>query len=259
MSAVAQISAGCYQIGSDTIPCAGPRHHDRVVTPFWIDSTPVTWAHYEVFVAAGGYDRNDLWCDLELQSGTRIRPESVDDRCRTLLEATCECSKSCRPFADMLRDCPLTGITWFEAMVLCRFFGARLPFEVEWEAAMQGTRNRSPHPPIGLWRAFGESRFGCKLLIGVIQEWTTDAYLPRYFPGTAKSAGTAWAASSGPSEVSVRGATSQDLYQDVSFRSGYLPSGTSPFRGFRRVWRGASPRRHQRHLANPKFWKFFFW
>lgn len=241
MSAIAQISPGCYQIGSDTIPCAGPRHHSRLVAPVWIDSTPMTWAHYEVFVAAGGYDRSDLWCDLEHQTGTRIRPESVDNRCGALLEATSECSRSSRLFAEMSRHCPLTGITWFEAIALCRFFDARLPFEAEWEVAMQGTRNRPPNPSVGPWGAFRESKCGCRLLIGAIQEWTADAYLPRHFPGTAKVVGRVWTPSSNLSEVTVRGAASQDLYHDVSFRFGCQPSSCSSFRGCRRVWDTVPP------------------
>jgi len=236
MSPFAQITAGWHEIGSDTIPGAGPKHRRRFTAPVWIDSIPLTWAHYEVFVAAGGYDRNDLWCDLETKVPGAIRPQSVDGRCRTLLEASRKFCESCRWVARLSRDRPLTGITWFEAVALCRFYGARLPFEAEWEVAMQTTNHVPKCSSDGPWQTLARSQCGCTILIGTIQEWTADAFLPRYFPSDTETRGVAWSSACESLDVTIRGASPQDLYQHASFRAGRGPNTNSPYCGFRRVW-----------------------
>lgn len=244
MSKVVQVPAGSYRIGSDSIPSAGPRHRHRFRAPFWIDAVPVSWAHFEVFVSAGGYDCKELWADLETQAEVAITPQSVDARCRTLLEASRELETVGPVLLCPPRDRPITGVTWFEALAMCRFFGARLPFEAEWEAAMQGMSNGSTFFSDGRWQGFPRSRFGCSLLTGAMQEWTGDPFLPRYFHTNANARGRLWSNTCGIREAVVRGTMPQDLYQDIAFRVGSAPDISSPFRGFRRVW-DTRPRQHE--------------
>ena len=77
----ALIPAGCYLIGSNSIPNASPPHN-REVRSFWIDRTVVTFGHFERFVAGGGYDDESLWSD----SDKFTTPFSVDQRCEELME-----------------------------------------------------------------------------------------------------------------------------------------------------------------------------
>lgn len=236
MSGAFEISAGHYQVGNDSIPNAGPRHSRKVARPYWIDATPVTWSQFEVFVAAGGYARRELWASPDCADGTGF-PNSVDARCRALLAAAMTFHETLSTSPDISRHQPLTGVTWFEARAICRFFNARLAYEAEWEIAMTGTREtRQP--------AGGQRRESC---LGTLQEWTSDPFTPRYWRSEGNRSGTVWRPESGVPCVSVRGAGPGDLYQHVSARTGAEPNQESPHRGFRRVW-DSPPRDDDLHV-----------
>ena len=228
MSIVLQIPAGNYEVGSDSIPNAGPRHSRRVARPYWIDGEPVTWAHFEVFVSAGGYARRDLWDSPNGIAGVGFSI-TVDERCRMLLTTAPGFRESASTTFGMPRQQPITGITWFEARAICRFFNARLAFEVEWEIAM-----REPH---AMSQAVGSRSYeACRNLLGSLQEWTSDPFTPRYWRSEGNQSGTVWCPDSGAPCVSVRGAGPNVLYQHISAWMGAEPSQASPHRGFRRVW-----------------------
>ena len=229
-----EVSPGFYEIGSEDVPNASPRHRRRIGEAFWIDSAPLTWAHYEAFVAAGGYARDELWVDGE--GCSEIRPKSVDSRVRTLISDSREFRQSCRVAATLARGCPLTGVSWFEAAAICRFYGARLPFEVEWEVAMQGARSVFADLKDSQLFDCPISQWGCSLLLGLLQEWTVDAFNAKYWRADADRRGVPWSPTTSVRDVTVRGAAPQDLHRHISSRKGHEPKSSHPFRGFRRVW-----------------------
>jgi len=212
---VIHIPAGEHAIGDESIPNASPRHR-RKLAAFWIDARPVSWAHFEVFVAAGGYHDDELWRDSQGGDLPQVRPDSVDQRHKQLLPR-----EGLLRLGEVLqmqspRELPITGLTWFEALGLARFYGARLAFETEWEAAMAASA-------------------GCLVAIGLLQEWTADAFTPRYWRADFDRVGVPWAAAA-EGDVVVRGAAPEDLYHHVSVRVGRPPGVGHPYRGFRRVW-----------------------
>lgn len=230
-----RIPPGHYAIGDESVPNAAPSHRRRLWSEFWIDATPVSWSHYEVFVAAGSYAREDFWTEHIAGGGKCPAVASVDKRCEAIFEATVAGRVNWPEGAQKSRDLPVMGLSWYEAFAVARFYHARLPFEAEWEGAM------SRHPdgnerlsrPQGPWPDCVASRFGCFSLHHVMEEWMADAFSPRYWRADFNKRGVEWKSGS---QVSVRGASPNELYQHQSFRFGDKPESASPFRGFRRVW-----------------------
>ena len=91
--------------------------HSVHVPPFWIDGGPATVSEFAEFVDAGGYRDKSLWTD----EGWRWREE------RAVTEPL--------GWGDAPAHHPVSCLSWFEADAYARFREARLPTEVEWEAA----------------------------------------------------------------------------------------------------------------------------
>ena len=238
---IATVLPGDYVIGSSLIPHAGPEHRRRVTDKFWIDAIPLSWADYEIFVAAAGYRREEFWIEAIEAGRMELLESSVDFRIRQLLEGVVDFCDTVRLSSEQQRLTPLTGINWFEACAICRFFEARLPFEIEWEAAMQSSDLELGRSYRDHWAAFPTSAAGCKNLVGKIQEWTADAFHQQYWVADFAQRGRKWDSAKDQNGVCVRGASPRDLYQHISYRTGRLPEESDWFRGFRRVWDAEPP------------------
>lgn len=96
------IPAGSFLMGEERRPGSVPA--------FRIDRRPVTHADYERFVQATGHRAPVCW------------PQGV--------------------LPDELRDHPVVGVDYFDALACARWQGKDLPFEDEWERAARGTDGR---------------------------------------------------------------------------------------------------------------------
>ncbi|TWT66897.1 Formylglycine-generating sulfatase enzyme [Posidoniimonas polymericola] len=231
---VIEVPAGSYHIGDELVPDASPRHEKHFAESFWIDRFPVSWRDYETFVAGGGYGKQELWRRAGADSDWQM-PDSVDASCRGLIESSGPLRNRLSGKVHQSSDLPLTGLSWFAAQAFCSFFSARLPFESEWEAAMQGAQPTSQHDPFtqhSVWRG----SFSCECLPGLIEEWTADAFSPCYWRADGYNRGHHLKSAGGSSDASVRGAPPGTSGFTISWRKGKSPNETSPYRGFRRVW-----------------------
>lgn len=169
-----------------------PAHTVRVA-PFSIAEVPVTCGQWVEFIRAGAYADRDLW--------TR---EGWEWRTGEDAVAPLHWRRSGGDDWEVLRfgdwrpvdpDEPVQHVSWFEADAFARFAGARLPTEVEWEAAAAGlprpawpeanagTAADGPRP-VSVERA--TSAIGCRAMLGDVWEWTSSAFGPwpgfRVFP-----------------------------------------------------------------------------
>ncbi|PAY16345.1 hypothetical protein CKO51_27215 [Rhodopirellula sp. SM50] len=231
----AKISAGRYEIGCYNIPNASPVH-SRDFGDFWIDCFPVTFAHFEKFVASGGYFSDQLWMDSDTNRSDRLPQQSVDQRCNELNSHVVSIHRMFKQ--DRLRsdEIPLVGLTWMEAAAVCRFFDARLPFEWEWEVAMKPQAvPGNNHSSDSVWNGCPVSRWGCVITVGTLQEWTAGPFTRRYWRAADENKPEFWSQQCRYG-VSMRGAAKGDLHSDYRFRRSTPPDTASSQLGFRRLW-----------------------
>jgi ergothioneine biosynthesis protein EgtB len=199
--------------------------HAVELCAFRLARHPVTQAAYAAFMADGGYARRELWS----APGWGWRAAGTIER----------------PFhwRTDAPDHPVAGVSAHEAEAFCRWAGARLPTEFEWEQAARGlvVTMRSGNLG-GLERGTtavgqfpdGRSADGADDLLGNVWEWTASDFVPysgfRAWPYEGYSA--AWF--DGRHRVLRGGSWATRIFAlRRSFRNWYVPETRQIFAGFR--------------------------
>jgi len=157
--------------------CEVPRF-SALLTPHALASRPVTNGEWQQFIADGGYHTPSLW----LSDGWAwVQGEDVnapaywrDGRQFTL-----------SGWRDIDAHAPVTHISFFEADAFASWAGARLPTEIEWEAAAAALDPASGDQLDGAGpvqpSAEPAADIGLQQMFGSVWEWTGSAYRP--YPG----------------------------------------------------------------------------
>lgn len=170
-----EISAGEFLMGSEGgqgYEAEEPAHKVIFTRPFYITASPITNAHYQAFVDAGGYEDDSLWQTLplaaqawrkgqvpELDLVESIENETMRDAYRNWLLKD---RQRTQPYFWQnsrwnLANHPVVGVSWFEALAYAAWVNrhqrvllpealqaqgltVRLPQEEEWEYAARGAQ-----------------------------------------------------------------------------------------------------------------------
>jgi len=168
------VPGGLATIGHDAIEALDNERemHSMELGAFALARHPVTQAQFAAFMADGGYRRRDLW------SGEGW--------------AWCRANAIERPlhWRAGAPDHPAAGVSAHEAEAFCRWAGARLPTEFEWEHAARGLVVTADGgnlggvhlatTPVGRFPV-GRSADGADDLFGNVWEWTSSTFAP--YPG----------------------------------------------------------------------------
>ncbi|MER5861354.1 ergothioneine biosynthesis protein EgtB [Streptomyces sp900105245] len=198
------VPGGPFMMGTSAEPWALDNErpaHMREVAPFWIDTTPVTNAAYQAFIADGGYDTERWWTP---EGWAHVRKHSLTAPLFWRRDGNQWLRRRFGTTEQVPPDEPVLHVCWYEADAYARWAGRRLPTETEWEKAARhdpatgrsrrypwgdadpapehanlGQRHLRP-APAGSYPA-GESPLGVRQLIGDVWEWTASDFLP--YPG----------------------------------------------------------------------------
>jgi iron(II)-dependent oxidoreductase len=160
------------------------------LSSYFIDATPVLNVHFNAFIEAGGYRNQSLWT----RDGWTFITNSQISEPLYWHDSNWN--------GDL---CPVTGISWWEALAFARFVGKGLPTEAQWEFAARGLGAQrfpwgddEPTPEFANFAPGSEpselirkatrfdahpknrSPFGCVDMAGNLAEWCLDNYYPNY-------------------------------------------------------------------------------
>jgi iron(II)-dependent oxidoreductase len=180
--------------------------HSVTLAPFAMARAPVTNAEFAEFVDAGGYRTAEFWdpagwrwrCDAGAAHPVYWVPGGPQNWQMRRFDQ----------IIDLPPHQPVIHVNWYEANAWCRWAGRRLPSEAQWEfAATRGGAAQKRAYPWGdsppdagranldgralgcidvAARAAGDSRHGCRQMIGNVWEWTQSTFEP--FAGFAPDA-----------------------------------------------------------------------
>jgi ergothioneine biosynthesis protein EgtB len=175
------IAEGVYDIGhpgNDFCYDNELGRHRVYLHEFEISDRLITNRQYLEFMAAGGYDRFELWLDAgwSWQQTQAVRSplywHHIDGNWFEFTLA------GLRP---LNLDAPVVHVSYYEADAFARWAGKRLPTEFEWEVAANrlqvvDRRDRGNFLDSGWFHPLPQDP--ANQWLGTVWEWTSSAYLP---------------------------------------------------------------------------------
>lgn len=207
----AQIPEGTFQMGDDNGHADQRPAHQVALQSFVMDTTEVTVAAFEAFVARTHYKT-----DAErLGTGAVFHPETDNGVWRLIQHADWRHPEGASSRAA--QNEPVVQVSWNDARAFCEDRHARLPTEAEWEYAARGGGN-GPFPwgsddtrafeHANYWqghfpdentlldhfarrapvKTFPPNAYGLYDMAGNVWEWTADYYSASYYAESPEAA-----------------------------------------------------------------------
>src|SRR5688500_4349724 len=167
-----------------TVPNPSRISGDTVrIGDFLIDRFEVTNRQFKQFVAAGGYQRRDLWDYPITTAGGEL---SLDAAMARFVDRTGRPGPATWEAGDIppgRENYPVSGISWYEAAAYAKFAGKSLPTIYHWRRAALSNANtwilpqsnieRSSIAPVGTFKAI--TPYGVHDMAGNVREWCINA------------------------------------------------------------------------------------
>ena len=223
-----EIEGGSIRIGSNdpegfASDGEGPAR-SIVLSPYRISATTVTNAQFAAFVEATGYRTEAEQAGESFVFYLQMSPDARAQCRRVVSElpwwaivpgASWQCPHGPDSSWQHLPDHPVVQVSWNDAMEYCRWLGAALPSEAQWEHAARGGqpslrypwgdelepqgerrcniwRGAFPNAPLAGWQpgtvpvnAFAPNGFGLYNTSGNVWEWCADWFNANYHRKTA--------------------------------------------------------------------------
>jgi eukaryotic-like serine/threonine-protein kinase len=149
---------------------------------YFLDRTEVTNAQFKAFVAAGGYERPELWDPIVRDGEVLPWKEAMQlftDRTGRRGPSTWEAGD----FKLGEEDFPVAGVSWYEAAAFARYRGEQLPTAFHWRRAraqgavpwVMAASNLGSEGPRAVTASTAMSFVGAYDLAGNEREWTASA------------------------------------------------------------------------------------
>ena len=170
------------------LTCELPQHRLHLPT-YRISRTPITVAQFAAFVAATGYRTTAE------EKGTGWA-KKTDGKWDWVQGADWQHPRGPESDVGQKQNHSVTQVSWHDALAFCKWAGARLPSEAEWEKAARGTDGRiwpwgdaepdaqrcnfsdskiGDTSPVGIYSA-GASPYGVLDMAGNVDEWTSSRW-----------------------------------------------------------------------------------
>ncbi len=223
------VPAGIYRPAFPT----SPSENEVAVAPFFIDITPVTNRQYAAFVAA-----NPMW--QRSQAKRLLTDEGYLSHWPS--------DAAAKPGAA---DAPVVHVSWFAAKAYCRWKGARLPLEREWEllaaasdTAADGAKDETMQRRILGWYARptgplarvgqGEANFfGVHDLHELVWEWVYDFGSALVTSDSRDQGDASRSRFCGAGSAQASNPSDYATFMRLAFRSSLQAAYTTPNLGFR--------------------------
>lgn len=154
-----------------------PRH-DVLLQPYQLASRPVTNGEFLAFVEDGGYRQVEHW----LSDGwAKLQEQQWRSPLYWVLHEGIWHEMTLGGLRPLDRAAPVAHVSYFEADAFARWFGCRLPTEIEWEHAAQGREVVGNLASSGFLQPMAATGEGLQQLFGDVWEWTQSPYVA--YPG----------------------------------------------------------------------------
>ncbi|MFQ5509001.1 MAG: formylglycine-generating enzyme family protein [Leptospirillia bacterium] len=184
-----KVKAGSFGMGTDRVDDKMEALHYGLPEPFYVDEQPF----HQVTLPTYYIDRTEV-TNAQYQKFLALHPEidPPDDWSR-------------RHYPDGMGEYPVVYVSWYNAGHYCKWRGAELPTEAEWEKAARGPESfiypwgnrfdpqnaNLSSGPFDRGRAHkadsmpqGAGPYGALHMVGNVWEWVADNYAP--YPGNTE-------------------------------------------------------------------------